>query len=298
MHRLEVPEVLAGVHVHGNDRVAIQVGAGPIATPVIAGRAAEHRVENLALLVEREVPAPVIDALPVLPAFVEPALRMVRIARLRHGGEVPQLRSRAHVERFRIAGRRPLRHLAVVRTDDDDVLEDERHTAPGDAHVDGAAGSERLVEFTARGLERHETSADGHQDARRDRSVARPVGHAAARGCAAGTRSRRQRASASSATGGWSACGRRAGRGSTAASNLGCCTRRRRRRSRFAILRSISSVRQAPVRVRRRGQRPAHHVPHALRVRHHRAPEPRRSARPVCRCRHPAPPRQLTSTHT
>ena len=43
MHPLEVPQILPGVHVHRDDRVGVEVGAGSVAAPVVAGRAAERR---------------------------------------------------------------------------------------------------------------------------------------------------------------------------------------------------------------------------------------------------------------
>ena len=102
----------------------------------------------------------------------------------------------------------PLRHLAVVGADDDDVLVDERHAAPVDAHVDEAAGSERRVELAAGGLERDQTSSDRHQDARRDRAVAGPVREPAARRCAAGACGRRQHCASTTAAPGCTACAR------------------------------------------------------------------------------------------
>ena len=237
MHGLEVPEVFAAVDVDRHHRIAIEVGAGAITAPVVSGGAAKHGVEDLALLVEREVPAPVVDALPVLPSLVEPALRVIRIARLRHRSKVPELRARSRVERLGVSRRRTLCDLAVVGPDDDDVLVDERHPSPGNAHVDEAAVSKRRVELTARCRDRDETLPHGHQDAGRDRSIPGPVREATARGCATGTSSRWRRGSAPTSrtrSSGWtgSTCWGRA-----------CGLRRassRRRRGRLSILRSIS----------------------------------------------------------
>src|SRR5688572_22759058 len=88
MHGLEMPDVLPRVGVDSNDGVCIQIRAGTIAAPVVAGRTAESRVDYFALLIDGEIPAPVIDALTPLPAIGQPAC-VTRIARLRHGCKAP-----------------------------------------------------------------------------------------------------------------------------------------------------------------------------------------------------------------
>src|SRR5688572_13612511 len=142
MNGLEVPPVPAGVDVDGDDGVGVQVGAGPVSAPVVARGRAEGRVEDVALLVEREIPTPVIDALPVLPTLVQPA-RVILVTGLGDGHEIPEFGPGTRVERLRVARTRALRDFAVVRADDDDVLIDQRNAAPVDPHVDEAAVPER-----------------------------------------------------------------------------------------------------------------------------------------------------------
>ena len=101
MHELEVPEILAGVRVDGDDRRREQVVAGTIDADAVVVRRAERHVENAALVVERRV-APDVDAGSILGAVLFPGV-VAELARPRHGVERPHQLAGSRVERARVA---------------------------------------------------------------------------------------------------------------------------------------------------------------------------------------------------
>ena len=100
--------------VHRDHRVAEQVGALAIAAVGAADRRRQRQIEQPALLVEREVERPGVDAEAVLPAVAFPRV-VTDLARLRHGVEFPQLRAGARIERARIADPADRRPAACSR---------------------------------------------------------------------------------------------------------------------------------------------------------------------------------------
>src|SRR5688500_19772494 len=89
MHRLEVPAILAGLGIDGDDRVREEIVTGTIAAPVVARGSGDWHIENAALFVERHVPRPHVDARAIPPPVVEPRV-VTQLPGQRHGAEVPQ----------------------------------------------------------------------------------------------------------------------------------------------------------------------------------------------------------------
>ena len=97
MDGLEMPFVFSGLSVNSNHRIAEQIVAGPVATPVIRRRRSDGHIEDAALLVHRQVPSPDVRAGALLPAVIQPCV-MTDFARLRHRVKVPELFAGAGVE--------------------------------------------------------------------------------------------------------------------------------------------------------------------------------------------------------
>src|SRR5690606_5901300 len=125
------------------------------------------------------------------PAAVFPRL-VVRLAGTRHGPELPELLTRADVERADVA-RIALGQLADVRADDRDVAEDDRSSAVGYADVDGALVAELEDALTGSRVERDQPRAAHEQDARAAFAVAGPVAHSSRRRTPAAQRNDRRR---------------------------------------------------------------------------------------------------------
>ena len=82
VHGLEVPAIPTRRGIDGDDGIAEQIAAGPVAAPVVAGRARHRHVENSTRRVERHVVGPDVGARAVAPAVIEPRLvpRLTRVA--------------------------------------------------------------------------------------------------------------------------------------------------------------------------------------------------------------------------
>ena len=248
MDGLEVPDVFAGLRLDRDDRVAVGVVAGAIATVVVGRRAADRDIDDAALDVDRRVERPHVGARAILPAarvvgrVLAPGL-VPRLSWLRHGPELPQLRTGDDVEGARVAGR-ALRNLLRRRADDGDVAVDRRRAAVAHADGHGAIGAEAGSRLPGRGVDRHQAVAGHEQDARAVGCVTWPVADSA-------RRCRRAAAATTAATATWAACSRtasrsparrrsrrRAGRGRRCHGGRGrnrrCSGRRRRRRNREA----------------------------------------------------------------
>src|SRR6185295_3253603 len=100
------------------------------------------------LLIDREIPTPVIHSLTLLPAIIEPCGCMIGIAGLRDGNEIPKLVSGSDIERTRIAWRIPDRHLAIGCTHNNGVLVDKRHSTPIHTGVSKTHLAERRIRLT------------------------------------------------------------------------------------------------------------------------------------------------------
>ncbi len=122
MHGLEVPADLTGARVERDDRVAVEVRAGPIAAVEVGARRAD-RQEHPA--------APEIggDGRPDVRRARQSRARLpalgARLTRVRNGVEGPAQRAGSHVERAHIPGRRVgSQRVSDRRADDDDVADD------------------------------------------------------------------------------------------------------------------------------------------------------------------------------
>ena len=156
MQRLEVPHAFAGRRVERDDRLGVQVVAGPRAAVVVAGRLLGGQVDVTELLVGAEQ-RPNTAVAGVRPRVLEPGL-VAGLAGPRHDVKRPQLLARAHVVAAHVVGRhffrRELRFVQDVGSrgrharHDDDVAHDERAARPAPAR-DGALESLREVHLAA-----------------------------------------------------------------------------------------------------------------------------------------------------
>ena len=164
-HRLKVPDPLARSGVERDERVGVQVVAGPVAAVVRGGRRRDLDVDVAELLVGRQA-APRPEVARVLPRAVAPGL-VARLARPRHDVERPQPAARADVVAAHILRRRLLLAAAVagaagVSGHHDDVAHDDRPGRPGEvagqrsreADADPPLVAEVAVEFATRGVDR------------------------------------------------------------------------------------------------------------------------------------------------
>ena len=198
MHSLEVPEVLSGLRLDRDDRVAVGVVPGPIAAVVVRRGAADREVDDAPLDVDRCVERPHVGAGAILPAGVvvrfllAPGV-MTRLSGLRDAPELPQLLAGDHVERARIA-RRSLRDLLRRGPDDRHVAIDRRRAAVSRSDDNAAVVAEAAHRHARLRVNGHQAVAGHEHDARRVRAVARPVAQAT-------LRCRRAAASTAAATG-------------------------------------------------------------------------------------------------
>ena len=150
MDHLEVPFVLSGVGVDSDDRIAEQVRARAIAAVVIRRSRAEGDVNDAALFVGGQEPAPGVRAGAIFPAVIQPAV----VADLRpdlESIETPTASRRAGIEGARIS-RRTVFALAGAGADQDQILEDGRHAVVRHHHVEDALFAESRIELAAGGI--------------------------------------------------------------------------------------------------------------------------------------------------
>ena len=88
MNRLEMPDVFAGMQIHGNDGIGVQVVSRPVAAPGEGNRRGERQKDHGAFRVGSEIEGPGIGAQPPAPTVAGPG-RIGRIARLRDRGKLP-----------------------------------------------------------------------------------------------------------------------------------------------------------------------------------------------------------------
>ena len=104
MHRLEMPEPLAGARVERDQAIAEEIRARPVCAVEIVGRRTGRHVDDPALLVDGEL-APAVRAADVLVRVLRPCVVAV-LARSRDGMELPDEVAGQHVVRANVAGRR------------------------------------------------------------------------------------------------------------------------------------------------------------------------------------------------
>ena len=177
MHGLEVPAVLAGRGVDGDDGIGEEVVAGTVAAPVVRRRSGHRHVEDAALGVQRHVPGPDVHARAAAPAVIEPGV-VPGLAGKRHGVELPHPLAGADVERARVAGRTK-RHLASGRAQDGQVSIDQRHAVPRHDDVDQAIASETRSGLSGRRVEGQQPRSRRQQNPRRCATFPWPVGDTA-----------------------------------------------------------------------------------------------------------------------
>src|SRR5690606_39068514 len=145
MDGLEVPLVLTGAKIHRDQRVAEQVRARALASPIVGGRAADRQDNCAALEIHRRGEGPHVRAGTALPA-VAPSL-VERLAGLRHRLEFPQLAAGTHVEATRVAGNAD-RVLESGGANYRHVAGDRDGSAVGDADIDHAVLAESCSRLT------------------------------------------------------------------------------------------------------------------------------------------------------
>ena len=183
VNRLEVPLVLARRDLQRDDGIAKQVRALAVATIGVGNRRRKRHIEKIAPFVDGEVERPGVDTQTTLPAVAVPRV-VTDLAGLWNGVEFPELGASPHVERSGIANAadRPGRR---VRTDNDDVLVDERHRVVRDINVDFAAVPERRDRLARLRAQLDQTPSRHEDEAWRVRGIAGPIGHTASGGHAA-----------------------------------------------------------------------------------------------------------------
>ena len=182
MDGLEMPPIGARLDIDGDHGIPEQVRPVPVSAVETADRRRERQVHEAALLVEREVEGPGVDAEAIFPALALPCV-VTRCARLWNRAELPQLRAGARIERAGIADAADGARRRV-RADNDDVPVHERHGVVRHSHVYFAVVAEARGGGTRACVERDQTASGRDEDARRDVAAARPI-------CDAATRRRR-----------------------------------------------------------------------------------------------------------
>src|SRR5215467_14638310 len=185
VHGLEMPPVLAGEDVDGDNGVAEQVVAGTIAAVVVRSWSGDRQIRDTSRFVDRLRKAPGVRTRSLLPPVVEPRL-VPAFAGTRHGVEFPELLARDGVECTRIAWR-PLRQLQHACTDHDDVLVDGRRARVADYHVDLAVRAEPFRQLPGRRIKRQQLCSSGDDDSLGSIAVARKISDASAREATART---------------------------------------------------------------------------------------------------------------
>src|SRR5437762_8770221 len=102
MDRLEIPFEFSGLRVEGDDRVAEQIIAGPVAAIRVRAGTTDRKVENAAFVVHRKSEGPHVVAGAVPPAIESPRF-VSDFAGTGNRVEFPNLFSRARVVRVRVA---------------------------------------------------------------------------------------------------------------------------------------------------------------------------------------------------
>src|SRR5262249_52044590 len=146
--------------------VAIKIVARPVAAPVIAGRRPKRHEESAGLFVEGHIPTPDVNAASVFPTIIQPCF-MPWFAGQWNGMEFPKLRAGANIERARISGITALGNFVQKRTEDSDILIDERHSAPRNLNIDRAVLPESGCCFSSDRVDRHQTLARSENDSGR-----------------------------------------------------------------------------------------------------------------------------------
>ena len=194
-----MPLVFTRHRVQRDHGIGEEVGARPIATPIVRGGAAERHVYDAAFIIHGHVPTPDVHAGAALPAISEPSI-VPFLARARHGMKFPQWGAGARIVSARIA-RRTFGHFAHGGADHRDIFINGGNARVRHHHVDLAFIAESRIDLARVGVQRDQFAARGKQDARRILLVARPVGDAAL-GCGSG----RQLISPNFGAGHWIEC--------------------------------------------------------------------------------------------
>src|ERR1019366_3155148 len=99
---LKVPLILTCFRIHRDDRISKEIGTLSVRAIVIARRAPEGHIDDVAGLIDGHGESPVIDARAVLPVVTLPHL-VARFTWPGHGVELPQLRAGPHIISPRVA---------------------------------------------------------------------------------------------------------------------------------------------------------------------------------------------------
>src|SRR6185295_15603885 len=112
---------------------------------------------DAALLVDGEIPAPVIHTQPTLPSIVEPTRVVIGITGLCNGCEAPQLIAGARVKGACVSGSVSKCDFDVIGAKDNDVFIDERHSSPLHARIDKTSHTKRRIGLSGSCVEREQT---------------------------------------------------------------------------------------------------------------------------------------------
>src|ERR1700730_13275886 len=176
MYHLEMPLVFSRGRIHRHHRVAVKVGARPVAAVIVRSRGAEGHVNDSSLLVRRHEPSPGVDARAILPAVVEPRV-VTRLPRPRHRLKLPQSGTRARIVGARIAWR-PVFPFSRARAYQDDVFVNRRNSVVRHDHIYRAFFAEAGIDLPVIGIQRNKVTPGGEENARWILAVAGPVRHA------------------------------------------------------------------------------------------------------------------------
>src|SRR5262245_51171019 len=180
MHRLEMPFVFAGIGIDSDDRVAVKIGAGPIATPIVACGRSERHVEEIPFGVDGHVPSPDIHALTSLPSIIQPRF-VAWVAGLRDRFKLPDLLAGFRVIRASVSGAVADRDFAVRGANNDEVFVNGGNTAVGNYHIRRAIVTERGNALAGNGVDRHQFAACCEDNTRLRISIAWPICNSARR---------------------------------------------------------------------------------------------------------------------
>ena len=188
VHRLEVPDPLAGPGVDADQALRVQVVAVSVPAVLVVRGGRCRQVDVVELRVVRH-PVPHVGVAGVLCRAVQPGL-IACLVLLRDGVERPELPARAHVVRLDVARRHLLRAEAVGNgiADDDHVAGDKRapgrevgpadRVADADHDVDLALDAELRVRLAGPRVNRDQPGVVGAEHQPLLRAVG-PIGEAA-----------------------------------------------------------------------------------------------------------------------
>ena len=165
MHHLKVPLVFAGFGIYCHDRVAEQIGPLAVRAVVIARRAAEGHVDDVASFVGGHGEAPVVHTGAIPPVVALPGF-VAWLTGTRHRMKLPELRAGADVIGAGIAGRARSGLLLHVRADEERVLVYGGRGIVGHAEVDDAFVAEARDNCARPRIQRDHFRAGGEDDAR------------------------------------------------------------------------------------------------------------------------------------